>query len=89
MFLAVILYIITRWSRNEPAVTIQVVVSGAFVIFVIALLDHGRTEEIAKGFAWLFAIIAAYNAIPAITNVATTTAKGAKTTAKGAVTQTL
>jgi hypothetical protein len=89
MFLAIILYIIARWSRNEPAVSIQVVVSGAFAILIIALLDHGRTEEIAKGFAWLFFIGAAYNAIPALGNVTKTAAKGAGSTAKKTVTGTL
>lgn len=82
MFLAVILYIIARWSRNEPALNIQVVVGGAFAILIIALLDHGKTEEVAKGFAWLFALGAAYNAIPAIASVTKQTASAAKTTAK-------
>lgn len=64
MAIAVILYIIARWTRNEPAVTLASVLGGAFAIFVIALLDHGRTEEIAKGFAWLFALVAGYAASP-------------------------
>lgn len=81
MALAVLLYIIARWARNKPAVTLPVVLSGAFVIFVIALLDQGRTEEIAKGFAWLFFIVSAYVAIPAFTGAI----KSAKTGAvKGA-----
>ena len=64
MAIAVILYIIARWTRNKPAVTLASVLGGAFAIFVIALLDHGRTEEIAKGFAWLFALVAFYAASP-------------------------
>ena len=75
MAVAVLLYVITRWSRNEPAVTLPGVVGGVVVILVIALLDQGRTEEIARGFAWLFFIVAAYNAIPPLSKAATTTAK--------------
>jgi hypothetical protein len=67
MALAVILYIIHRWATNKPAVTLPIVLSGLFAIFIIALLDQGQTAEIARGFAWLFFIGAAYNAIPAFT----------------------
>lgn len=64
MAVAVFLYVVARWTRNEPAITLPAVLGGAFAIFVIALLDQGRTEEIAKGFAWLFAIVAGYAALP-------------------------
>lgn len=80
MFLAVLLYIVHRWATNQPAVTLPIVVSGIFVIFVIALLDQGRSEPVAKGFAWLFFIVAAYNAVPALTGAA----KSAKTAASNA-----
>lgn len=68
MAIAVLLFIIHRWATNKPAVTLGVVISGLFAIAVIALLDQGRTEEIAKGFAWLFLAGAAYNAIPDLAN---------------------
>ena len=68
MALAVGLYVLARWEKNEPAVTLDGVLGGLFVIFVIALLDQGKTEQIAKGFAWLFFAVAAYNAVPAFTN---------------------
>lgn len=64
MAIAVLLYIVARWTRDEPAVTLPAVLSGIFAIFVIALLDRGRTEEVAKGFAWLFFLVAAYAALP-------------------------
>lgn len=70
MFLAVLLYIVHRWATNQPAVTLPIVMSGIFVIFVIAMLDGGRTAPVARGFAWLFFIVAAYNAIPALTGAA-------------------
>jgi len=68
MGLAVLLYIVHRWATNQPAVNLPIVLSGLFVIFVIGVLDSfGKTQEIARGFAWLFFIVAAYNAIPAFT----------------------
>jgi hypothetical protein len=75
MAMAILLYIIARWSRNQPAVTLGGVVSGLFAIFIIALLDQGKSEPVAKGFAWLFFIVAAYNAIPPLTTLAGTAAK--------------
>jgi hypothetical protein len=80
MFLAVLLYIVHRWATNQPAVTLPIVLSGLFVIFVIALLDQGRTEPVARGFAWLFFVVAAYNAIPAFTGAI----KSGKTAAQNA-----
>jgi len=65
MLLAVLLYIVHRWATGQPAVNLAVVLSGIFVIFIIALLDHGKAEPVAKGFAFLFLLVAAYNAIPA------------------------
>lgn len=67
MAVAVIMYVLVRWSRNEPAVSIGSVLAGGFVIGVIALADRGRTAEVARGFAWLFFAVVAYNFIPAIT----------------------
>lgn len=66
MVVAVLLFIIARWTRNQPAVTLPIVMSGAFAIFVIALLDHGRAQEIARGLAWLFAVVAFYAASPGL-----------------------
>lgn len=68
MLIAVVLYIVHRWATGQPAVTLPIVLSGVFAIFFIALLDHGKAEPVAKGFALLFVLVAAYNAIPAFTN---------------------
>lgn len=68
MLLAVVLYIIHRWATGKPAVTLATVLGGIFAIFIIALLDRGKSEPVAKGFAFLFLLVAAYNAIPAFTN---------------------
>jgi hypothetical protein len=87
MLVAVILYILARWAHNEPAVTLPVVMSGTFAIFVIALLDHGGPAVIARGLAWLFILGAAYQAIPAVTGAiqsAKTAAPAAKPGSSGA-----
>ena len=82
MALAVLLYVIHRWATNKPAVTLPIVLSGLFAIFVIGVLDSfTKTQEIARGFAWLFFIVAAYNAIPAFTGAIKSAQSGA---AKGA-----
>lgn len=54
MFVAVIAAAVGRWSHNQPTASVKTVVEAAFAIIVIALLDQGKTEPIAKGFAWLF-----------------------------------
>jgi len=67
MLLAIILYIVHRWATGRPAVTLAVVLSGIFAVLVIEAFDHGKAEPVAKGFAFLFLLVAAYNAIPAFT----------------------
>lgn len=79
MLLAVVLYAVHRWATNKPVATADTVVGGVFAILVIAMLDTGRTAEIARGFAWLFLVVAAYNAIGPIA-----TAAKAKTTTTAA-----
>jgi hypothetical protein len=70
MGVAVLLYVVHRWATGKPAVDVKTLVEGVFAILVIAMLDQGRTEPIAKGFAWLFFVVAAYTAIPSITKAA-------------------
>ena len=66
MLAAALLYMVHRWATNKTAVDSKTVVEVAFAVFVIALLDQGETEPVARGFAWLFFAGAAYAAIPAI-----------------------
>ncbi len=73
MFVAVLLYLVHRWATNQKTVDAKTVVGAAFAILVIALLDQGETEPVAKGFAWLFLAAAAYQAIPTIAKAAGTT----------------
>ena len=73
MFVAVLLYLVHRWATDKTAVTSKIVIEAAFAILVIALLDQGETEPVAKGFAWLFLAGAAYTAIPTIAKASGTT----------------
>jgi hypothetical protein len=82
MLVAAVLYVVHRWASNEKAVDGKIIVEAAFAVLVIAMLDQGRTEPVATGFAWLFLIGAAYTAIPSIAKAAgTTTAAKTSTTA--------
>lgn len=74
MMLAVAMFVIHRWAKGEQAVNTQIAVAGVFAILVVAFLDQGATEPVAKGLAWLFLAGAAYNAIPDIATAAKGTA---------------
>jgi hypothetical protein len=83
MAIAVGLFILHRWATGQPAVTLPILLSGAFAIFVIALLDGGKTEPVAKGFAWLFLVVSAYRALPAFTGALNSAKKAAAKTKGG------
>jgi hypothetical protein len=79
---AFLLLIAGRWAHDKPALNIQTVAGGAFVIIVIAALDNGATEEIAKGIAWLLLAAVALSAdspLTAIAAAATAKATGSAT----------
>jgi hypothetical protein len=47
--------VLGRWAHNQPAVpsagkTVSVVAS----LILISAIDHGQTQQVARGFAWLF-----------------------------------
>lgn len=79
MLVAVLLYLVHRWGSNEKSLDPKVIVEAGFAILVIALLDQGETEPVARGFAWLFLAGAAYTAIPTIAKASGTTTTGGKT----------
>ncbi len=54
MLVAIGLLILTHWANKEPTVNAKMVVELVFALLIIAMLDQGRTEPIAQGFAWLF-----------------------------------
>ena len=48
--------VIGRGANNKKAADPQMVIEGLFAVLVIAFLDQGKTEPIARGFAWLFLV---------------------------------
>lgn len=54
MLLAVSAAVVGRWAHGEPTASVKAVVEAMFAVLVVAFLDQGQTEGIAKGFAWLF-----------------------------------
>lgn len=54
MLLAIGALILAHWAHGKPTVNPKMVVELAFALIVIAALDQGDTEPVARGFAWLF-----------------------------------
>jgi hypothetical protein len=55
MAVALVGGLVGRWSHNKKAIpSASGLVKITFAVIVIAALDSGNTEDIAKGFAWLF-----------------------------------
>jgi hypothetical protein len=80
-FLAYVLLVVGRWSHGKPAFTVQSVAAGAFVILVIAAMDNGRTEPVAKGIAWILLAVVALNKDSPLTAIAGLINRQAATTA--------
>ena len=78
MLVAALLYLVHRWATNQKAIDPKTAVEVAFAVLVIALLDQGETEPVARGFAWLFLAGAAYTALPTIGKVASSPAPKGK-----------
>lgn len=78
--------VVGRWSHNEDAVpSAGQVISVLFALVLISALDQGRTEEIARGFAWLFLAAVLLSNNSPLTGLAESTKTGKKiTTAAGA-----
>jgi len=64
------IFVLGRWAHNKTAITISTVASAAFLVIVISALDNGRTEEIARGFAWLILAVAILSPDSPVTPVA-------------------
>jgi hypothetical protein len=79
VLLALVLLVIGHWAAGKTAITIQGVVGGVIVMILVAALDHGATEEIAKGIAWIFLAVVALNPDSPITAISN--AVNAKTAA--------
>lgn len=70
IFAALLLLVIGRWAHGKPALNIGTVAGGAFVIIIVALLDGGRTEPIARGIALILLAVAALNPDSPLTAIA-------------------
>ena len=68
--LAFLLLIAGRWAHSKPAFTVATVAGSVFIIAVIAALDGGRTESIAKGLAWILLAVVALNKDSPVTAIA-------------------
>lgn len=55
MAVAIVGGIVGRWAHNKPVVSSAAgIVKIIFAVVVIAALDSGSTQDVARGFAWLF-----------------------------------
>ena len=55
MILAALAAVVGRWANNRKAVPdAKGLIEFGFALVVVAALDSGRTQPVAKGFAWLF-----------------------------------
>jgi hypothetical protein len=55
MAVAIVGGIVGRWAHNKPTVpSAGGIVQVVFALVVIAALDQGDTQQVARGFAWLF-----------------------------------
>lgn len=55
MGLAFLLAVVGRWSHNQSALPgAKGLVEIIFALLVISLLDQGRTQPVARGFAFVF-----------------------------------
>lgn len=71
MIMAIVLAVIGRWAHNQPTADVKMVIEAVFALVVIALLDQGVTEPVAKGFAWLFFVAVLLSKNSPITGIAT------------------
>ena len=65
-----------HWANNQPTTNVKQVLEMGFALIVIALLDQGQTEPIAKGFAWLFLAAVLLRSDSILTALAKTTGTG-------------
>lgn len=55
MGVALLLAVVGRWEHNQATVPSgKAIVEVIFALLVIAFLDQGRTQPLARGFAYIF-----------------------------------
>ena len=84
MAVAIVGGIVGRWAHNKPAVPSGAgLVKIAFAVVVIAALDAGSTQQVARGFAWLFLAGVLLSDSSPLTGLAKTVNTPPKTPPKG------
>lgn len=55
MAIGIVSGLVGRWAHNRPTIpSAGGVVQIVFAVVLIAALDSGSTQQVARGFAWLF-----------------------------------
>lgn len=55
MAIALVSGLVGRWAHNKKTMPSAIgTVEIAFAVIVISALDQGNTQQVARGFAWLF-----------------------------------
>lgn len=69
MLTAIALAVIGRWANNQKFDP-KGIVEGLFALLVVAMMDTGRTEPVAKGLAWLVLVVVLLGKNSPITGIA-------------------
>jgi predicted branched-subunit amino acid permease len=72
-----------RWTHDKPAASVKLVVEATFAVLLIAFMDQGESEPVAKGLAYLFlaaVLLGADSPISGLTSANFTKTAGAPTT---------
>lgn len=79
MAVAIVGGIVGRWAHNRPAVpSAGSIVKIVFAVVVIAALDQGNAQPVARGFAWLFLAGVLLSKSSPLTGIAKTATKKGK-----------
>lgn len=80
MAIAIVGGVVGRWAHNKDTIpSAGGVLQVVFAVVVIAALDQGRTQPVARGFAWLFLAAVLLSKNSPLTGIAkTVNAKPAK-----------
>jgi len=79
MVVAIGAALVGRWANNKSTpLGPKQVIEAVFAVLFVAFLDQGKTEPIAKGFAWLFlaaVLLSPYSPLNALNKAENSTAK--------------
>lgn len=46
--------ILSHWANNQPTISVKQIIEMVVALLLIAFMDQGETQPIARGLAWLF-----------------------------------